>query len=176
MKIVFAQWKTGFQQRRAALSTLWQTRTERERQFLLVGGIALTATLFYLMALAPALEGRAQLQRSLPQLRLQAAQLRALADEAAALPAPAESPAMPSRQKVESALRQHGLKAQNIAVSGDGVRLQFDDVPFASLIDFLTTLQKTQQLAVADASFAAKDKPGIVGATLQLARSGAAGP
>jgi general secretion pathway protein M len=116
------------------------------------------------------LQGRAQLQRSLPQLRMQAAQLHALADTATTLSVAMDTTSMLSRQKLEGALRQHGLKAQNVSLSGDSVRLQFDEVPFAQLLECLTTLQKTQQLVVADAAFGAKDKAGMVSATLQLNR------
>ena len=174
MKQLFAKWKTVMQQRHAVLLQTaihaWHARTAREQHFLLGAGVAIAVTLFYLILIAPALQGRAQLQRGLPQLRMQAAQLRALADTATALPVAADTPSMLSRQKLEGTLRQHGLKAQNVSISGDSVRLQFDDVPFAQLLDCLRTLQKTQQLVVADAALNAKDKAGMVGAALQLNR------
>lgn len=174
MKQLFAKWKTVVQQRHAVLlqttTHAWNARTAREQHFLLGAGVTIAVTLFYLILIGPALQGRAQLQRSLPQLRMQAAQLRALADTATILPVAADTTSMLSRQKLEGTLRQHGLKAQNVSISGDGVRLQFDDVPFAQLLDCLRTLQKTQQLVVADAALNAKDKAGMVSATLQLNR------
>lgn len=170
MKQRIAIWKVRLLQRRSAWMHLWHERTARERHALLGAAAVIAVALFYLILIAPALEGRAQLQRSLPQLRLQAAQLHALSDEATALPASTDAPAMLSRPKLEAVLRQQGLKAQNINLNGDSVRLQFDDAPFAQLIECLDTLQKTQQLVVVDAAFSAKDKPGMVGATLQLNR------
>ncbi len=173
MKQQITAWKTTVHRRQLSWMQAWNARTERERHFLLGAAIAIAATLFYLVLIAPAMDGRSHLQRTLPQLRMQAAQLQALAHDAAALPAAAVSPApssMPSRQKIESALRQHGLKAQSVSIAGDGVRLQFEDAPFAQLLECLLTLQKTQQLEVADAGFSPRDKPGMVNATLQLNR------
>lgn len=174
MKKTFSTWLAAAQQRRAAwqqsAAQAWNARTAREQHFLIGAGVALVVILFYLILIAPALQGRAQLQRNLPQLRLQAAQLKALADTATALPVAADTTSMLSRQKLEGTLRQHGLKAQNVSISGDSVRLQFDEAPFAQLLECLATLQKTQQLVVADAAFGAKDKAGMVSATLQLNR------
>ncbi len=170
MKQRITAWMIALRQRQLALMQIWNTRTAREQNFMLGAGVTIAAALFYLIMINPALEGRSQLQRTLPQLRLQAAQLHAMADDVAALPAAVEQAALLSRQKLESTLRQHGLKAQSISISGDGVHLQFEDAPFAQLLECLATLQKTQQLAVSDASFSAQNKPGMVNANLQLSR------
>ena len=63
-------------------SLYWMARTEQERKFLSIGaGVALCA-LVYALFIGPALDGRAELRRALPEMRLQAAAMQALALEA----------------------------------------------------------------------------------------------
>ena len=165
-----AAWQSNLLQRQTSMTQAWRSRTPRERNFLFLAAMLIITTLFFLLLLLPALEGRAQLQRSLPQLRIQAAQLRGMANDVAELPPATEQASPLSRKKVESVLQQHGLKAQAIDISDNSVRLQFKETPFAPLLDCLETLQKVQQLSVADASFSTQNKAGTVNATLQLNR------
>jgi general secretion pathway protein M len=76
---------TTFAQYRERATALWLARTEQERRFLAIGGAVVLAALLYLLLVDPAIEGRAQLRRQLPQLRQQAAELQAMAQEAATL-------------------------------------------------------------------------------------------
>lgn len=76
---------TTVAQYRERATALWLARTEQERRFLGVGGAVVLLALLYLILVDPAVEGRAQLRRTLPQLRQQAAELQAMAQEAGRL-------------------------------------------------------------------------------------------
>jgi len=67
---------TTIAQYRERATALWLARTEQERRFLAVGGAVALAALLYLLLVEPAVEGRAQLRRALPQLRQQAAEVQ----------------------------------------------------------------------------------------------------
>lgn len=160
LQIVSRQW----------LST-WQARTPRERRWLSVMVATLAVTLIWLLLIEPAWREREKLQRNLPQLRVQAGQMRALTEQYASLPTP--SPARPlDNAALEQALQVQGLRAQRIAVTADEVRLQFDAVPFAQLLQALASLQKEQRLSVHEASLEATADAGQVKGQLQLQRMG----
>ena len=82
MKAITQKFGAAVLPMRDRIAVMWLARTEQERKFLTVGAIILGITFFYLTLLAPAIDGRAQLRKSLPALRQQAAQLRTLSDEA----------------------------------------------------------------------------------------------
>jgi hypothetical protein len=98
---------TNIAQYRERAKALWLARTEQERRFLAIGGAVVLLALLYLILVDPAVEGRAQLRRSLPQLRQQAAELQAMAQEAGKL---AAAPAPRSRRS--------RAKAVNTSLSG----------------------------------------------------------
>ncbi len=156
--------------RRQWLST-WQARTARERRWLSVMVTVLAITLIWLLLIEPAWREREKLQRNLPQLRMQAAQMRALAEQHKSLPAPTQARPL-DNAALEQVLQVHGLRAQRIAVTADDVRLQFDAVPFAQLLQALASLQKEQRLSVRDASLEATADAGQVKGQLQLRRMG----
>ncbi|UUZ51285.1 type II secretion system protein M [Massilia sp. B-10] len=77
------------------LALYWLARTEQERKYLTVGGATLAGVLVYMLFIGPALDGKAKLNKQLPQMRVEAATMQALAQEATELasrPAPAVSP------------------------------------------------------------------------------------
>jgi general secretion pathway protein M len=75
------------QELRARADAFWQVRTEQERKLLRIGGIGGRPGPVLWRAGRPALDGRAELHKSLPQLRQQAAEMQAMAREAQALQA-----------------------------------------------------------------------------------------
>lgn len=157
------------QQLKEACQSFWSERDGRERRLLGIGGAAVTLTLLYLVAIGPALVGGARLHRDLPQLRQQALALQALSREARALAANAPAAAILSTQEsIEAALGRRSLKAQSVSVSGDLVRIQLNNVPFSSLIEWLDETQKTTRLSVIDSTFTAQAQTDIVNATLNL--------
>jgi general secretion pathway protein M len=157
---------------RERVGSYWIARTAQERKFLLVGGGVVALTLLYLVLLEPALTGREQLRRSLPEMRQQAAQLGALAAEAkavAAQPAPAVVPV--TREALAASMTASGLNPASLSVSGEYTKVQLNGVSFANLMAWLDAQRRDSRLLVQDAQFTAKDALGQVDATLTLRQS-----
>ena len=60
------------------------------------------------------------------------------------------------------------LKPQSVTVSGDLVRVQINNAPFSSVIEWAYEIQKTARLSVIDSNFVAQTQTDIVNATLNL--------
>lgn len=154
---------------RAAAAAFWQARSEQERKLLAVGGAVVGLALVYAVAIAPAVDGRAQLRKDLPQLRQQAAELQGLAREAAALAAqpPVQAPPM-TRDSLSAQLTARGLTAQSVAMTGEYAKLEFKGVPFAALIGWLDALRRESRISVQDANISAQPTAGMVDAAITL--------
>lgn len=150
-------------------SEFWHARNARERMLLVMAAVVIVLGLLYAVLVGPALNGRQQLNKSLPQLRQQVAQLQAMSREAAGLSAQA-APAVPplSREGIDAALARKGLKAQTVALTGDIARVQLSAVSFAGMIGWIDDMQKTALLSVVDANIVALAQPDMVNATLTL--------
>ena len=165
----FAGKISGLRERATAY---WIARTEQERKFLLVGGAVAALALLYLVLLEPALQGRDQLRRSLPELRQQAAQLEALAGEARAVagqPAPAITPL--TREALAASMSTRGLNPASLSVNGEYTKVQLNNVSFANLVAWLDAQRRESRLMVQDAQFSAQTALGQVDATLTLRQS-----
>jgi general secretion pathway protein M len=152
----------------------WAQRNQRERRLLGAAGALILVAVIYLLLLDPALSGRARLQKDLPALRQQAAELQSLTARAASLSGRlAERPAAPlSKEVVETALKIKGLTPQSVTLSGDMAKVQLSAVAFAGLLDWLDDAQKNTHWQVVDANVSAAGganaQPGIVNATVTL--------
>lgn len=147
----------------------WQERKPRERTALVSGVTVVVVALLYAWVLAPAIEGRQRLAKTLPALRQQAAELQVLAKEATQLVNAGATPVpTPTKEAIESSLRAKGLKAQSVVVDGALTRVQLTAVSFASLLEWLDDAQTTARLAVVDASIVAQPSADTVNATLTL--------
>ena len=153
----------------------WTEREPRERRMLSAGAAVVAAVLIYLVGFAPALQGTSRLQKALPDLRLQAASLQALAREAQALGAGnsgsgsgSAGATLSTQESVEAGLTRKGLKAQSIVVTGDLVRVQMNNVSFAGILDWLDETQKSARLSVVESSFTALAQTDMVNATLSM--------
>lgn len=152
-----------------SIAAFWVERNARERMVLAAGAALIMLGLIYAVLLGPALSGRAQLEKSLPPLRQQAADMQALAKEAVQLAGvSAPQPAVVTRESVETLLANKGFKSPTVAVSGDVVRLQLSSVSFAGLLDALDELRKTAGLAVLEANIIALTQVDTVSANLTL--------
>jgi general secretion pathway protein M len=154
---------------RDTAATFWRDRSVRERKQVLLMGTLIVLALLYLLLVAPALSGRAQLRKSLPELRQKSADMQQLVREAAMLSATvAPPPILLSKETVDTTLGGHGLKAQSIVVTEDVVRVQLNAASFSSIVDWLGDVQKTARLSVIDASIVALPAADSVNATLTL--------
>ena len=157
---------------RERVNAYWLARTAQERKFLLAGGAVVALAIFYLVLLEPAVTGRDQLRRALPEMRQQAAQLQALAAEAqavAAQPAPAVAPV--TSESLGASMAARGLKPSSLSVSGEYTKVQLANVSFANLMAWLDAQRRESRITVQDAQFSAQTALGQVDATLTLRQS-----
>ena len=157
---------SGFKQ---TVSTFWSERNQREQRMLLVAMAVILLGLIYVVLLDPALSGRSDLEKRLPALRQQAAQVQALSKEASALSAKTvTSPPAITRESIESSLTRQGLKPQSVSLTGELAKVQLNDVSFASTIDWLVEMQRSARLSVIDAKIDAQAQADKVNATFTL--------
>jgi general secretion pathway protein M len=154
---------------KSQLALAWMARTEQERKFLTIGGAAVLGALVYILFISPAVTGRAQLEKSLPQLRQDAAQLRSMAIEAGELSRqPPAAGAPMSREGLTASLTLLGLTAQSVTMTGEFAKVQFSAVPFASLVTWLDGQRRDGRISVQDANISAQGEGGKVDATVTL--------
>jgi general secretion pathway protein M len=158
---------------RSRAAAFWQARNEQERRTLGIGGAVLGVALFYAVLISPAMDGRSKLQKELPQLRQQAAELQAMALEASALKGQAAAlPPPMSRETINSSLTARGLTAQSVSVTGEYARLQLNGVQFSALVAWLDAQRHEARITVQEATLTGQSTPGMVDATLTLRQGG----
>ncbi|MBV7538592.1 type II secretion system protein M [Duganella sp. sic0402] len=158
---------------RARATAFWQVRTEQERKLLRIGGVVVGLGLFYSLLVDPALTGRAQLHKELPQLHQQAAEMQVMAREAQALKGQNNiAPTPMTRDNLSAGLAARGLTPQSLNVTGEYAKLAFNGVQYAGVVAWLDAVRTESRINVVDASFTAQDTAGVVNATLTL-RQGA---
>jgi type II secretory pathway component PulM len=155
---------------RQRIAAAWQGFTLRERRLLILGSTTLLVLLCWFWVIDPAIKTRKKMQQQLPELRAQSVQLRALAQEVAALPPAAPVKQSSSREELERSLMDSGLTAEKITLSDGRFILSFSDVPFSTLTDFLQKAQREHQMAVTEATITARDRIDRVDAKLSLQR------
>lgn len=167
---------TTFAQYRERATALWLARTEQERRFLAAGGAVVLAALLYLLFVDPALEGRAQLRRTLPQLHQQEAELKAMAAQAATLAQTTETQVAPlTREAISSSLSGRGLNPQSLSVEGEYIKVQLNNVAFANLAAWLDEQRRANRVLVQDAAVTALPAAGQVDASLTLRQNTGSG-
>lgn len=160
-------------QSRQSFSEFWAVRDARERAMLAVAALVVTVGLAYALLIDPALSGRDQLNKNLPVLRQQVAQMQALSKEAATLSGKSASPLIAmSKENIEAALARNGLKPQSVMLTGDFAKVQLSAVSFAGTLNWLDDMQKTALLSVVDANIVVLAQPDMVNATFTLRQPG----
>lgn len=164
-----SNFRASIQSAREAATAFWTDRSTQERKQLLIIGSVILLALLYLLLIDPALSGREQLRKSLPELRQKAAEMQQLSRDAIALSANiAPPPPVLSKEGMEASLATRGLKPQSVVVTEEVVRIQLSSVSFAALVDWLGEVQKTVRLSVIDTSITAQTASDSVNATLTL--------
>ena len=157
------------------LAVFWLARTEQERKYLAAGAAVVLLALVYALFVDPALSGRTQLRKDLPQLRQQAAQLRAMALEAGELarqPVPQVVPM--TREMLSSSLAARSMTPKELTMTGDYAKLQLNGVSFANLAAWLDSERRKHRVLVQDAAITAQTPAGQVDALLTLRQNTAA--
>ena len=152
-----------------SLSAFWNERNRREQNMLVAAIVVIVLGLIYVLLVDPALSGRADLEKKLPALRQQAAEVQALAKEAGASAGRSAPPAPPmTREALEASLGRQGLKAQSVTLTGELAKVQLNAVPFSGTVEWLTEIQRTARVSVVDAMVEAQAQPDTVNATFTL--------
>lgn len=147
----------------------WNERNKRERTLLSAAAVIIVLGLFYLLLIDPALSGRQNLEKALPALRQQAAELHAMAKDAAGAGGKAAAPVPElTRERLEASLQSKGLKPQSVVLAGEQTKVQLSSISFAALVEWLDEMQRTARLSVIEANVEAQAKPDTVNATLTL--------
>jgi general secretion pathway protein M len=150
-------------------SGFWQARNKRERTMLSAAIVVIVVGLFYALLIDPPLSGRENLQKRLPALRQQSAEMQGMAKDAAALSGKPATPApVLTRQSLEASLTKKGLKPESVSLTGDTAKIQLAAVSFAGTVEWLDEMQRTARVSVTDAVFSALEKPDMVNATLTM--------
>lgn len=159
----------ALQEFRLKIAAFWHARNEKEKNVISIGAGIFVLLLVYLTLFAPALSGRAQLYKDLPNLRLEAAEMQVLSKQATDMSAKAAVtlPTM-SSESIGSLLVKRGMRPQNITVTGDFAKVQLVDVPFAGVMSWLDEIQKTSRISVSEANIVLQTTAGSVNATLTL--------
>ncbi|TEU47170.1 type II secretion system protein GspM, partial [Burkholderia cepacia] len=115
------------------LAQFWGERSPREKMLLGWGGAVLAVAIAYSVLWSPAQEGRARIQRELPTMRRELAQMTAQANEAKSLAAAAQGVAptgLALTDALTAALSEHGLQGAQVQLAGNGVPIQMKNVAF----------------------------------------------
>jgi general secretion pathway protein M len=161
---------------RERLAVAWLARSEQERKMLTIGGAVAAVLLVYALFVAPALTGRAELEKALPQLRQDAAQMRAMALEAGTLARqPVAQVAPMTRESLTASLAALSINPASLAVTGETARLQLHGVSFANLVGWLDAQRREARITVQEAAVTAQDAAGQVDANLTLRQEPGAG-
>jgi len=151
------------------LSLYWLARTEQERKYLTIGGATVAGALVYMLFIGPAVDGKAKLNASLPKLRVEAATMQALAQEAAELaarPAPQVTPM--TRETITASLAARSITPASLIITGEYAKVQLTGVSFANLYSWLDAQRRENRIAVDDLAVTAGSPEGQVDAQLTL--------
>ena len=163
------QGAAGLDAMREQAAVFWQARDARERRVLVLGAVSVVLALVYVLLLDPALRGRAVLQKSLPVLRAQAAQMQSLEAQLSGLKRATLPPAvMPTKDALSASLAKRSLKPQTLLLSGETVRLELTDVSYAALIAWLDEMHNGPRLSLVSLSFEVLATTDRVNARLSL--------
>jgi len=146
----------------------WDQRPARERRILAAGTAVLAPAVFYFLLWQPAHDGIARLEKTLPQMRMQAALMKREAAELDTLRQRAQ-PAMLSPAAMKAAIENSATAFQlrnSIEslenIEPNGVRITFSSVPYAKWSDWMRSLQQGQHIRVDTLSVVALQSEGMV--------------
>jgi general secretion pathway protein M len=157
-------------------ATWWNERNPRERLILALAATILVFLLMYL-ALEPVLQERSRMQDSLPQLRTDllwmkqnAAKLQSLQPEVGSNEA--NTVAKVSLSVVQSLVNELSLQGRLKDLDqgpGQSIRIQFKEITFPELMNFLYRIKSTTAANINSAEISsAGDQQGVVQASIDL--------
>lgn len=156
------------------LARHWSVRAAQERRAVLIAAALVLPILFYVLLWHPAYVAVDKLQRSVPNLRAQAARLHEQAIKAEALrhrPQPATLEAGNLKTTIEESAQRQLLRdsINSLTVRDDNsVRITLDSVSFAQWLKWLHELQREQHIRAESVAVAALPQPGFVAISATL--------
>lgn len=154
-----------------AWSSFWDARDAREKMLLTWGGLFLSCVLIYLILWAPAQDGRTRLQRTLPAMQQQLAQMTAQAAEARALAASTQG-GIPTggalQEALTASLTEHGFGVPQVQRVGEGVQIQLKNASFPAWTQWLDGARQQFKVQVREAHVTALKTDGQVDLTAVL--------
>ncbi|WP_424193179.1 type II secretion system protein GspM [Ampullimonas aquatilis] len=148
--------------------TYWNSRTGREQRMLLIAASVIAIGLIYGLLYDPAQTGVARLNKELPPLRSQAAEMAGLAKQAMGLRSgskPISVPANQLKEAIAGSLTRQGFNAKVIQES-DLVHVELSEVAFAKWLEWLRINQAELGVLVVKATIKKMDgatpSPGVV--------------
>ncbi|AOJ11718.1 type II secretion system protein GspM [Burkholderia mayonis] len=153
------------------LTQFWEGRTAREKLLLGWGGAALVVVIAYSVLWSPAQEGRAQIQRQLPTMRHELAEMTAQANEARSLAAAAQGVAptgIALKDALTASLSDHGLAAAAPQIVGGGVQIQLKNASFPAWTQWLDDVRRQFKAQVVEAHVTGLKEDGQVDLTAVL--------
>jgi general secretion pathway protein M len=135
----------------------WRLLQPRERRLLVLAFAVLSVAGVFLFGFEPAWNGRAALERRLPELRSQVAAVDRVVREVRELESAARAPVQTVqavRLAVENSIDSAGLRASlaRLQVNGALIDLEFRQVSFSGLMGWLDATLREQRLRVLDVS------------------------
>lgn len=151
------------------LKSSWERRELKERRILSLVALLILASVIYLLGFEPAIANRQSLEKSIPQLKQNAAKMTDLAAQYSGLAKSiAEGVAPITREVVESTLSRRNIKTQSLSVTNEIVRFQANVVAYASLMEWLLEMQRAARLTVEEIRITSLTEPGQVSVVVTL--------
>ena len=144
----------------------WASLAPRDRRMLIIAGCFLLVIIFWQVLLEPAWVGRQRLQKTLPTLRADLAQMDHMA--------PAETVAQVTVRLEQSRLaRGMDKEAAKVQAQGDIIEVRFHQAPFENWIFWLDAAVRETRTRIVDLSVT-RESPGVFSGrlALEMARRG----
>lgn len=152
----------------------WNARSAQEQKFLAAGAAVVALALVYSLFVERAVSGRQALEKSLPSLRQQAAEMQAMAAQAAALKregAPQMVPMSPAT--LTTSLGARSIKPESVAITGEFAKVVVKNVSFANLMMWLDEQRRSNLVRVHELDLSAQGDAGMVSGSVTLAQGAA---
>lgn len=156
-----------------AIKAWWEEAPARDQMAVLILGLALAVFIVFDFIVSPVSEMRAKQER---RVVAQQAALERVKDLAAQLKARASGPGAGAanasiEKKVERSFGQHSLRVTGFDASGrSGIRVRFDSVKYEKLLAWLHDMEISQGMRMKDISIASSTAPGLVSASVLIAK------
>jgi general secretion pathway protein M len=161
----------------AAMRNFWRQRNRRERRLITAAALLLAPAVLVLGVLQPVHARLAVLEREVPTLRTQLAQMQDMkarsGKRAAAVGSGEPVLAHDLTARVEAALRRGGRFQGSVSRGDRGIDVAVDRAAFDALLENLAALQQSDALFVSELRLQATGTPGLVGGRFRLLAGGA---